>query len=159
MISISPGNGGTSRLLHLHYTAFTLLSVCAPHRPTFLLTVSCELLSSERGRAFLGVEIMGWKPSSATQRLSWQGKLCSDPGQVQSVLMQNGENRVTSLLLSQSHTYPTSSAVPKVLLMRIQDYHTLVAATWDRRTLVRDARFSLAHESHQGRSPILLQGQ
>lgn len=82
------------------------MSVRAPHRPAFLLTVSCELLSSEGGRAFLGVEIVGWKPSSATQRLSWQGQLCSDPGQTQSVLMPNGENRVTSLLLPQSHTYP-----------------------------------------------------
>lgn len=88
-----------------------MLSVHAPHLPTFLLTVSCESVSAEGGRTFLGVEIVSSKPSSATQQLFWQGKFSSDTGQVQFPPTYNGEKRVSSLPLPQFQTRPTSRAV------------------------------------------------
>lgn len=48
---------------------------------------------------------MRCKPSSAIQQLLWQSTFCSVSTHV------NGENRVSSLPLPQSQTYPTSPAV------------------------------------------------
>lgn len=79
----------------------TAMSVCALHWPTFLLT--CPVSYGHQREGGRSSEWKLWTVNPALPLSSYPGKASC----VQSVLMQNGENKVSSLLLSQStHTPP-----------------------------------------------------